>query len=88
MPPHADELLVEDPSLLHLTHRFMGGFHMTSMILGALEGSKVTLNFFRIKKFDMLAEATALERFPERAVLDKIVEMELCQGILVLENLS
>jgi len=51
---------------------------MTSMILGALGGWRVTLNFFRITKFDMLAEATTLKRFPERAVLDKIVEMKLC----------
>jgi len=49
---------------------------MTSIISGALGGCKVTLNFFRMTKLEMLEDATVFVRLPDKAVLDIIEETE------------
>lgn len=68
--PQAEDWLVEDLSMLHLTHWGIGGLQMTSMILEALGGWRVTLSFFMMTKFEMLAKATTFERFPIKAVFE------------------
>lgn len=80
-PPQDETRLVEEPSVLHFTQVEGGGDQMTSIILGALGGCNVTLNFFKITKLEMLEDATAVERFPQRAVLDKTLDKDDFQGI-------
>jgi len=65
-----------DPSVLHLIQKGGGGCQMTSIISGALGGCKVTLNFFRMTKLEMLEDATVFVRLPDKAVLDIIEETE------------
>lgn len=88
IPPQAAVWSVVDLSVLHFTQNGGGCFHKTSIILGAFGGCKVTSNFFKITKFDKLFEATAVERFPHRAVLDLIMFNELFQWIFLFLNLS
>lgn len=67
MPPHADVLRVEEPSLLHLIQALIGGDHMTSLIIGALGGLILMLNFFKIMK-SLTDEVDLLEvLFPDKA---------------------
>lgn len=49
------------------------------MILGALGGCKVTMNFLRIIKLEMLADATLLDKLLDNDVLEMIVAIALFQ---------
>jgi len=64
----------------------MGGFQKTSIILGALGGCILTLNFFKIMKLEMLADATDLVRLPDRLVLEITEDKELFQWIILFEK--
>jgi len=50
IPPQDEAIVLEDPSVLHLIHPARGGDQMTSIMLGALAGWTLTLNFLSIIK--------------------------------------
>lgn len=75
--PQEDMFPLVEPSVLHLTQFGEGGCQITSMIFGALGGWRMTLNFFSITKFDMLGDATDFDRFPDSAVLEIIVAIDV-----------
>jgi len=79
MPPQAEACAVEDPSVLHFIQWGGWGFQRTSIMFGAFGGWMETLKLLRITKLETLAEATALEILPVKAVFDMIVESELFQ---------
>ena len=76
IPPQEERLPFVDPSVLHLIQKGGGGCQMTSIINGALGECKVTLNFFRITKLEMLADATYFVWFLDNVVFGIIKEME------------
>jgi hypothetical protein len=73
--------------VLHLIQEGKGGLQITSLIFGAFGGCKLTLNFLRITKFEMLADATTFDKFPDKQVLAMTLDKELLQGTVFLENL-
>jgi hypothetical protein len=87
IPPQDEDVLVADPSVLHLIQRKIGGCQTTSIILGAFGGWIQTLNFFKIIKSDIEDEATVLERLLDRETFEMIVEIADLQWIFLSLNL-
>jgi len=88
IPPQADEEEVADPSVLHFTQLRMGGCQRTSMILGALGGRMLTINFFRIVKSYIDEDALLLVRLPAMFELEEMTETELLQVTILSFNLA
>lgn len=63
MPPREEKDDAKAPSILHLTHKGMGEFHKTSLMLRGFEGWIEMLNFLRMEKSLMEEEANCLVLF-------------------------
>jgi hypothetical protein len=65
----------EESSVLHLTQLGMGGHHITSLIEGAFEGWRETLNFFKIVNSLIEEEVNWEVLLPDRETIEVIWAM-------------
>jgi len=87
IPPQDEVMLFDAPSVLHLIQLTIGGYQITSMMLGALGAWIFMLNFLKMIK-SLWDEDEALEvLLPERATADIMELMEDLQWKDLLSNL-